>query len=44
MYFESKPLIILIITSVAELEPHHLVGAAAVTRCGSGSDNGIFNG
>jgi hypothetical protein len=29
------------ITSVAELEPHHLVGAGAVTRCGSGSNNGI---
>jgi hypothetical protein len=29
-----------LLTSVAEpeLEPHHLVGAGAVKRCGSGSD------
>jgi hypothetical protein len=28
------------------MEPHHLVGAGAVTRCGSGSgsDNGINHG
>jgi hypothetical protein len=25
-------------------EPHLLVGAGAVTRCGSGSDNGIKHG
>jgi hypothetical protein len=30
--------------SVAEPEPHHFVGAGAVTRCGSGSDNGIKHG
>jgi hypothetical protein len=31
--------------SVAEPEPHHLVGAGAVTRCGSGSDgSGFENG
>jgi hypothetical protein len=37
--------------SVAEPEPHHLVGAGAGTRCGSGSgsngsgsDNGIKHG
>jgi hypothetical protein len=35
--------------SVAEPEPHLLVGAGAVTRCGSGSDglgsdNGIEHG
>jgi hypothetical protein len=33
-----------VLNSVAEPEPHLLVGAGAVTRCGSGgsgSDNGI---
>jgi hypothetical protein len=42
---------IIVASSVAELEPHHLVGAGAVTRCGSGSesdgsdsDNGIEHG
>jgi hypothetical protein len=30
--------------SVAEPEPHHLLGAGAVMRCGSGSDNGITYG
>jgi hypothetical protein len=38
-------------SSVVEPESHHLVGAGAVTRCGSssgsersGSDNGIYHG
>jgi hypothetical protein len=30
--------------SVAEPEPHLFVGAKAVTRCGSGSDNDIKHG
>jgi hypothetical protein len=30
--------------SVAEPEPHHLVGAGAITRYGSGSDNDIEHG
>jgi hypothetical protein len=33
--------------SVAEPEPHHLVGAGAVTQCGSGGsgyENGIKHG
>jgi hypothetical protein len=39
----------LINTCVAEPEPHHLVGARAVMRCGSGSDgsrptNGFTHG
>jgi hypothetical protein len=33
------------LSSIAEPEPHHLVGAGAVTLCGgSGSDNGIQHG
>jgi hypothetical protein len=32
------------LTSVVEPEPHLLVGAGAVTRRGSGSDNGINHG
>jgi hypothetical protein len=31
-------------SSVAEPEPPLLVGAGAVMRCGSGSDNGITHG
>jgi hypothetical protein len=36
-------------SSVAEPEPHHMVGVGAVTQCGSGSDgsssvNGIKHG
>jgi hypothetical protein len=34
----------MILSSVAEPELHLLVGAGAVTRCGSGSDNGIKHG
>jgi hypothetical protein len=33
--------LIVLYTSVAEPEPHLLVGAGAETRCVSGSDNGI---
>jgi hypothetical protein len=40
----SNPFDTLFYTSVAEPEPHHLVGAGAVKRCGSGSEHGIKNG
>jgi hypothetical protein len=33
-----------VLRSWSRKEPHLLVGAGAVTRCGSGSDNGIYHG
>jgi hypothetical protein len=36
--------VLTILISAAEPEAHLLVGAGAVTRCGSGSDNGIKHG
>jgi hypothetical protein len=45
-YSEKKNLgpYLVAFSSVAEPEPHHLVGAGAVTRCGSGSNNGAKHG
>jgi hypothetical protein len=40
----SKTVYFSVLRSRSRKKPHLLVGAGAVTRCGSGSDNGIYHG